>query len=819
MPLNLAEARERATLVHDAALTVELDLTSPDDFGCRATVTFGCSSPGATTFLELSAARELEVRRGGELVEASYDGERITLRDLGERTEVEISARLPYTTDGDGMHTMTDPADGERYVCAYTSMDITRKIVPVFDQPDLKTMFTVSVVAPAHWTVIANGLHVSQIATGGEATRWHFDATPPISSYLFSLAAGPWVSETWEVEYDGRSLPFGWHARASLADALTRDAADLRAITESCFRYYTRVFDEPYPFADYQQVFGPGLNWGAMEFPGVVTFRDEYLPRDPLTPLESALRAAIIAHEMAHMWFGDLVTMRWWEDSWLNESFADYMGYAIAAEAAGYADTWVSFSLGRKPTAYRADRRRSTHPIAADAETVPDVDTAFANFDMITYAKGASVLRQLVTWLGEDVFLAGVNRHLTKHRFGNADLADFLDSLDAVTDRDVRSWAGSYLLTTGFDTIRVERDGGLDGVPLLIRDGSRAHRLRVTAYDDDLMPTGSELVDLGDEPVRLEQFAGQVVVPNSADEAYAALVLDDHSWTRITESLGRVADPVTRSVLWSAAIEAAESGRLSVGELIALVSRHLPGETHPAVFESVVRVAVAVVRAYADPTALDEHLAVLARVGHDVLADAGVETTRFAPAARLLAAASTDSVLLSSWLDGSAGLPEADQNIRWRIVKRLAALGDPSFIAPEAARDRSTSGELARLSAEAAIPTADAKATAWERLMSGDLSNREFIAVGEGFWSWGQHDLVAPYLARYVADGLDLGLRTGQGFAKLIGDVFPVLPLTGAQRTALREAVTGALAGDVPTVLRRDWEDSLDDLDRVISAT
>ncbi len=814
MPLNLAEARERAALLNDVAITVELDLTSGEDYGCRAIVSFGCSSPGATTFLELTGARALAVRRDGEPIEAPYDGERITLTDLGERTEVEISARLPYTTDGDGMHTMADPADGERYVCAYTSMDITRKVIPVFDQPDLKTRFTVSVVASSHWTVIANGRLADRSPAGGDVAVWRFDPTPPISTYLFSLAAGPWASHNWEVEYDGRALPFGWHARASLTDELERDSAELRDITEACFRYYTNAFDEPYPFDDYQQVFGPGLNWGAMEFPGVVIFRDEYLPRGGMTALQAALRASIIAHEMAHMWFGDLVTMRWWEDSWLNESFADYMGYAVAAASAGYADSWVSFTLGRKPTAYRADRRRSTHPIATDAEAVPDADRAFANFDMITYAKGAAVLRQLVRWLGDDEFLDGVNNYLSAHRFDNADLADFLDSLDAATDRDVRSWARAYLLTTGYDTIHVERDGD---VPVLRRDGSRPHRFTVTAYDDDLAPAGSELVDLADRPVRLERFAGRVVVPNSGDEAYAALVLDERSWARITESLGGIGDPVTRSVIWSTAVDATEAGRITVADLVGLATRHLPDEVHPAVFESAAKAVLAVRRAYGDPAGLDEQLAALAQVALGALTTGG--SARQASAARLLATTSRDTGLLSSWLDGTSDLPDADQDVRWEIVVRLAGLGDPSHVAPEAARDRSSAGDLARLKAEAAVPGAASKAAAWERLMSGELSNREFVAVGSGFWGWGQHDLVAPYLARYVSDGLALSSRSGQGFARLIGGVFPVLPLTGEQRATLRDALVTGLAGEVPTVLRRDWEDSLDDLDLVIAAT
>ena len=331
--------------------------------------------------------------------------------------------------------------------------------------------------------MVANGRLVDGDRTRPGST-WRFTTTPPISTYLFTVCAGPWHSRTWE----HAGLPFGWHARASLAAELDRDFDNLREVTERCFDFYTRTFDEPYPFDSYDQVMGPGHNWGAMETAGCVTFRDEYLPRNEPDAGELVDRATVIAHEMAHMWFGDLVTMKWWQDTWLNESFADFMGYHVAHEA-GVLGSWPDFSLNRKPTGYVADGRRSTHPIAEDAEHLVDVDTAFTNFDMITYAKGASVLHQLVIWLGWDTFVKGTNVYLTRHRFGNAELADYLEALDSVTDRDVRGWAESYLRTTGFDTIRVTREGdvpgagtrGLTSPPLQRRGPARLRRHRHTA--------------------------------------------------------------------------------------------------------------------------------------------------------------------------------------------------------------------------------------------------------------------------------------------------------------------------------------------------
>ncbi|MEO5854019.1 MAG: M1 family aminopeptidase, partial [Nocardioides sp.] len=487
MSLTLEEARARAALVSDVSYALELDLTDRETFGCRATISFACAAPGATTFLELAHAADLLV----DGAPATYDGRRITLTDLRARHEVVVEARLPYVTDGDGMHTFTDPADGEVYVSAYVGMDIAQLVFPCFDQNDLKAPVSLRVLAPEGWSVLANGRAV-ETGPGG----WRFATTPPIPPAMFVVCAGPWHSVTWE----HAGLPFGWHARRSLAAELDRDADELRRITEACFDHYTTIFEEPYAFDSYDQAFVPGQNWGALETPGCVTYRDEILPVGRVSRGEARRRATVIAHEMCHLWFGDLVTMTWWEDTWLQESFADYMGFRVADDAAGFAGTFVDFTVGGKPRAYDADSRRSTHPVAPRAEDVPDVDSAANNFDAISYAKGNSVLRQLVNWIGDEDFLAGVNAYLHRHRFGNATLADFVDTLDGATERDVRDWVERWLRTTGFDTLRVSRDG--EDV-VLTREGSRPHRVRVTSYDASLREVGSVVVDLADEPVRL----------------------------------------------------------------------------------------------------------------------------------------------------------------------------------------------------------------------------------------------------------------------------------------------------------------------------
>ncbi|SEB57141.1 Membrane alanyl aminopeptidase Metallo peptidase. MEROPS family M01 [Nocardioides exalbidus] len=803
----LPEARERAALLTDVHTEVHLDLTSTDDFLVEATITFGCTQPGASTFLELNGGSDVTL--DGQ--PAPYADGRIALTDLGATTTVHVTARMPYVHDGNGMTETIDPADGERYLSAHTSMDITQKVIPCFDQPDIKTTFEVSVTAPSHWTVVANGA-LAERASGEAGDTWRFERTPPFSTYLFTVQGGPWVSVTWDEPYapaPGGTLPFGWHARASQERELRRDADELKRITSACFQHYTTVFEPEYPYADYQQVFAPGLNWGAMEFPGCVVFRDSFLSPGTPTELEKEWVASTIAHEMAHMWFGDLVTMKWWEDSWLNESFADFMGYDVAGVAAGYTDAWTSAAITRKPTGYRADRRRSTHPIAEDTEKIVDVDTAFANFDMITYAKGNSALAQLGHWLGEDDFLAGVNKHLTAHAFGNADLADFLDSLDAATDKDVRGWAEAWLRTTGFDTLVVTRDSS--GVPVLTRDGSRSHRITVSAYDDDMALVGSEDVLIGDENVRLEAFAGRVVVPSSGDETFAVIRPDEQSWAAITAGLSSVESQLTRAMLWWTAVDLTEAHVIAVADLVALADEHLRPESHPIVFEGVMRNLQLIARRYSTPSEVAGHLAVIADIARGAVE--GGDPTLAPGASRVLARLSADRDFLVGWL----GEDDVDPSVRWAAVHRLAELGDPSHIDVESERDKSVSGHHSALRARAAIPTAEAKEEIWARLMGGELGNHEFDAVGEGFWGWEQADLLRPYLDRYVTEGLDLARRSGQAMSDVIGDAFPRLPLTVDVRRELRAAVASALeAGDVPTVLARSWNDSLDDLDRTL---
>ncbi len=547
----------------------------------------------------------------------------------------------------------------------------------------------------------------------------------------------------------------------------------------------------------------PELNWGAMENPGCVTFRDEYIPRGRITDVERQHRAMVIAHEMSHMWFGDLVTQTWWEDIWLNESFAEYMGFRVSEDAAGFAGAWVGFQL-TKTWALTADRRRSTHPVAPLPEDVPDVDTASTNFDAISYIKGASALRQLVTWMGDEDFLTGVNAHLTKHRFGNATLADLVGALDEASPREVREWAEVWLRQSGHDTIRVERDGD---VPVLVREGGRPHRFLVAAYDDAMAELDRRVVDLEAAPVRLEDWAGRVVVPNSHGETFARLQLDERSWSAVEDGLGALEDGLARSVLWATAIDSVASRDLTAERYLTMVDRHLPAERHVSVITAVADATLGPVLSTrvpaADAVAAHERLAAACRAGLERGGDAVAFT-------RGLARASRDADELRRWLaeDRTDHDVDLDPQLRWRVVRRLAGLGelDAQAIEEERRRDGTADGDLGAATALAARPTAEAKAEAWSALTEDDISNRRFSAIAAGLWPAEQAELAAPYLPRYLEAGPRWASR-GPAFSLVVGHCFPAFHLDDAQLDLLRQA----LAGDVPTVLRRHWQDILDD--------
>ncbi|MFI9149018.1 aminopeptidase N [Streptomyces sp. NPDC053367] len=822
--LTRDEAQTRAQLLDVHRYHVDLDLTTGDDtFDSRTRISFTVreGQDRTDTFVELKPDRLRSASLDGQPLDPdSLDGNRLPLKNLtpGEH-ELRIDTAMRYSRTGEGMHRFTDPTDGETYLYTQLFMDDVQRVFAAFDQPDLKAVFELTVTAPEDWTVLANT--VTEPLGGG---RWQAAPTPLISTYLVAVAAGPWHS----VRTEHRGLPFALHCRRSLAPYLDADADEILDVTRACFDRYHEKFDEPYPFDSYDQAFVPEFNAGAMENPGLITFRDEFVYRSAVTDAERQTRAMVIAHEMAHMWFGDLVTLKWWDDIWLNESFAEYMGYQTLTEATRFTDTWTDFGVVRKGWGYDADQRPSTHPVAPEA--VDDTASALLNFDGISYAKGASALRQLVAWLGEKDFLTGINRHFTRHKFANATLADFIDSLAAATDRDVHAWADAWLRTTGVDKLTPRITPGENGTCTLTvdRTGSRPHHITVGLYDRDLTDNGRlalrERLAL-DIPHTTPLPIGKrpaLLLLNDGDLTYAKVRFDPESFDTLRAGLSGLPEPLTRAVVWNALRDAVRDGELPPATYLDTARAHLPHETDLALVQGVLGFATThITDRYLTPDARPVAQSTLSALCRDLIrrTEDGDH-----PGLRLIAvrhfidvAAQPDTI--AAWLaEGTVpGGPELDPELRWRVLERLAVLGaiDEDTIAAELERDPSATGQEGAARCRAALPDTEAKARAWEAMFSrDDLSNYLFTATAQGFWQPEQTDLVSAYVPRYYRDAVALAERRGPAIAEAAGRW--AFPAHAVDTETLRLGEQCLKDAEPIPALRRKLVDQLDDLARAL---
>jgi aminopeptidase N len=833
--LTRVEAAERAALLSVDGYLVDLDLTTGDaEFGATTTVRFTCARPGADTFVELRpAALRSATLNGGPLDVTALDDNRLRLADLATDNELVVVATMAYSNTGEGLHRFTDPADGAGYLYAQTFLDSAQRVFACFDQPDLKAPVTLAVTAPPEWTVLANGAGEQP-----EPGRWRFVTTQPLATYLVTLVAGPYHSRY--TEHDG--IPLGLHCRAALAEHLDRDAEELFEITAACLDRYHELFGLRYPFGKYDQVFVPEFNAGAMENPGCVTFRDEFVFRSAVTEAQRTGRAMVIAHEMAHMWFGDLVTMRWWDDLWLNESFAEYLGVRVAGEATRFPETWSEFTIDRKTWGYAADQRPSTHPVAP--ARVDDADAALLNFDGISYAKGAAALRQLAASLGDEAFFAGLRRFFAAHAYGNATLDDLLTALGEASGRDLGEWAKPWLRETGVTTLRpvaaVDPDGRYTAVTLVQTAPPghpvlRPHRLALGLYDREaggrvvrrerIEVDVDPAVDNGHTPVRalVGQPTAALLLANDGDLTYAKIRLTDAELTALPNLLPAVVDPLARTLLWSAAWDATRDGEFAPTSFLELAVTGLPAETDLAVFEQVVSWAADVtVAQYLAPVQRSGALAALAASCAGVLASAPPGSGRQLAAARgfVHCAGPADIEALRGWLTGTAapaGLT-ADAELRWAVVRRLVVLGAAGAgdIDAESERDRSAHGAEHAASCRAALPDPAAKARAWESIVAdGALSNRLALACAEGFWQPEQDALTSAYVQRYFDDMPAVaGWRTAGLMRRLASAAYPRYAVSHPTIEAAEHLLAHR---DLPAGLRRAVLDETDDLRRALA--
>jgi aminopeptidase N len=843
--LSRDEARERAALIGVDGYEVSLDLRSavgeddtdgPRTFRSVTTVRFRCNEPGASSFADLIAPSVTAVSLNGRDLDPGevFDGSRITLEDLAADNELVVDAQCAYSRTGEGLHRFVDPEDGEVYLYTQYEPADSRRVFANFEQPDLKAPFRFEVRAPQGWTVWSNGV--------GERTDgvWRFAETKPISTYITCVVAGPYhyVTDTYSRTFaDGTTLeiPLGALCRKGLAPYF--DADDVFLVTKQGLGFFHDHFDYPYPFGKYDQAFVPEYNLGAMENPGLVTFREEFIFRGKVTQASYESRANVLLHEMAHMWFGDLVTMEWWDDLWLKESFADFMGEFSLVGATRFVNGWVTFANRRKSWAYRADQLPSTHPITAD---IRDLQDAKLNFDGITYAKGASVLKQLVAYVGQDAFLEGARRYFKRHAYGNTRLGDLLSVLEETSGRDMSAWSRSWLQTAGVNSLTpqllLDPRGRVDELAVVQEAAEshpelRPHRVAVGLYrttDGGTVERYARAeVDVDGPRTVVAELSGaeapDLVLVNDDDLTYCKSRFDETSLATLREHLGSVTDPLARALCWSALWNMTRDALLPARDFVDLVLRFAGGESEIGVVQMLHAWAESAVTRYAAPGWRETGGRLLAEGARRELYAAGPGSEHQLAWARFFARTATSEVdfeLLSDLLAGTASVEglDLDQELRWVFLEPLAAHGvaDEKVLAEELARDDTASGKRHQVRCLAARPSHAVKAQAWAQVVESDaLSNAMVEATIAGFSQASQRELLAPYAEKYFAAiervwaerSIQIGMHVVEGMFPSLQQSRATLDATDAWLEAHREAAPA---------LRRLVLEARDDLARAL---
>lgn len=777
--LTREEATARAALIDVSSYTVDLDLTKAVEsgiqaFGSTSTIAFTCREPGAETWVDLVDADVHEIVLNGTSIDlASYVDSRIPLTGLQADNTLVVRADCTYSHTGEGLHHFVDPADDRVYLYSQFEVPDARRVFACFEQPDLKSVFNFRVTAPAHWKVVSNAPTPEPVPAGDGTALWSFPTTKKMSTYITAVVAGEYyeLQDSYEGKYG--VIPLGHYSRQSLKAELERDREEIVLLTKQGFEFFEEAFGSPYPFEKYDQLYVPEYNMGAMENAGCVTLRDEYIPRSRQSQSFYEFRASVILHEMAHMWFGNLVTMRWWDDLWLNESFAEWACYHAEAEATSYTDAWTGFANMRKQRGYRADQLPSTHPIATD---MVDLHAVEVNFDMITYAKGAAVLKQLVAWVGLEPFLSGLREYFRDHAYDNTEFIDLLTALEKASGRELSGWAQEWLQTAGVNTITPVFELAADGTysSFSVRQTAteehptlRRHRIGIGVYnnaDGRLVRSEYVEVDVRGELTEIPELVGtaqpDLLLLNDGDLTFAKVRLDERSLATAVDSLGRCDDSLTRALIWSAAWDMTRDAEMTATDFVELVLHNIGAETDSwglTAFPAFAGMAVAQYAAPANKAALRTRWE---RGLRDLLEAAEPGTDHQLTFVRSYAAtAHSDEAIaeLEALLDGSLtfeGLT-IDQDLRWTLINNLARVGraDDARIDAELANDNTISGKEHAAAARAAAPTAEAKERAWEQAMvDGSVPNETAKQVVLSFNRDGQQDLLAPYVDRYLAD-------------------------------------------------------------------
>lgn len=769
--LTRDEAATRAALLDVTSYAVTLDLTTGDTtFASTTTLEFTCREPGSSTFADLVAPTVREITLNGRSLDpaTAYADSRIALDDLEATNTLVVVADCAYSNTGEGLHRFVDPVDDKVYLYSQFEVPDARRVFTTFEQPDLKSVFTFTVTAPSHWVVVSNAATPEPTPVADGVATWSFPTTKRMSTYITAIVAGEYHGEFDTYEGKFGTIPLGHYCRQSLKEHM--DTAELVKLTKQSFAWFEEQFDYPYPFGKYDQLYVPEYNAGAMENAGCVTLRDEYLPRSRQPRSFFEFRASVITHEMAHMWFGDLVTMKWWDDLWLNESFAEWACYWCEANATEFDDAWTGFANARKQTGYRADQLPSTHPIAADNV---DLHAVEVNFDMITYAKGASVLKQLVAWVGIEPFLQGLRAYFKEWEYGNPEFKDLLATLEKESGRDLQGWAQEWLQTAGVNTLAPAFELAEDGTyssfsvaqsahpdwPTL-----RRHRLGIGLYDSvdgRLVRRQYVEIDVEGASTEVPELVGvaqpALLLLNDEDHAYAKIRLDERSMATAISSLASFEDSLPRALVWGAAWDMTRDGEMRTRDWVDLVLANIGHETDAWAVTRIPASTALAVNFYSDPAHRSELRATWESGLRELLLAAEPGSDHQLTFARTYAgAAHRDDALddLIGLLDGSfvvEGLA-VDQDLRWGLITALAKSGrfGDAEIDAELEVDRTISGKEQAAAARVAQPTAEAKEAGWAAIVDPATPNETSREMAMSIFRFGQEDVLEPYLEKFL---------------------------------------------------------------------
>lgn len=838
--ITRAQAQERARQVESRSYDVTVDLTGDTLFTSVTRATFGCRTPGADTWIDLIAPQVHSVVLNGANLDITkvFDGHRIELPNLLADNEVVITAECAYMNTGEGLHRFVDPVDNETYLYTQFESADARRMFACFEQPDLKATFALTVTAPSHWKVISNSPSPDPEMITPTTSRWTFEATPRLSTYITALVAGPYYEVRDSYTGTFGTYPLGIFCRNSLAQFL--DPEDIFDLTKAGFEFFEKQFQIGYPFGKYDQLFVPEFNAGAMENAGCVTFLEDLIFRSRVTDAAYEQRANTILHEMAHMWFGDLVTMTWWDDLWLNESFAEWAAHYANVHATRYVDAWTSFSNQRKAWAYRQDQLPSTHPIAAD---MVDLDSVRVNFDGITYAKGASALRQLVAWVGEPEFLTGVHNYFVKHAWGNTQLSDLLSELEATSGRDLSGWTDEWLRTSGVNLIRPQFELAADGTysdftiiqeppsaPAGLPPTLRSHRMAIGLYDlvaGQLTRRDRFELDVVGANTKVPALAGikqpALLLLNDDDLTFAKVRLDEKSWRTAVEHLGVVDSSLARAIIWGAAWDMTRDAEVSTGDFLALVLSGIGQESDIGVVQGVLRQLKSALDQFAAPANRSGYLEQLANGMLGFAQDSEPGSDHQLAFARVFHSCATTPAhldIVAGLLDGSitwSGL-KIDTDLRWSLLQRLVVTGRlaEEAIEAELRSDDTASGRRQAAVAFAARPTMVAKELAWADIIERtELPNAILEATIGGFVQPDQVELLVDYRTKYFAALPQVWakrtMETAQSITMGLYPVFLVDEETLAQTDAF-------LAEELNSALRRLVGEGRDGIERALRA-